>query len=74
MKKSEKLCETVATDSASSDWLTVAETGRYMRAGKTKTYQMIRNGDVESYRLGRKILVSRKSIDRYIAVHGTESC
>lgn len=52
------------------EWLTVREMREYMRVGRTKAYDLIRDGDVATYRLGRKILVSRSSIDGYIKVNG----
>jgi excisionase family DNA binding protein len=53
------------------EWLTVREMREYMRVGKTKAYELIKNGEVGTYRLGRKILVSRSSIDGYIRVNGS---
>ncbi len=53
------------------EWLTVREMRDYMRVGRTKAYDLIRDGDVATYRLGRKILVSRSSIDGYIKVNGS---
>lgn len=42
----------------------------YMHAGRTKAYELIKAGEVRSYRLGRRILVSRLSLDRYIKANG----
>lgn len=53
------------------EWLTVREMRDYMRVGRTKAYELVRDGDVRTYRLGRKILVSRSSIDGYIRVNGS---
>lgn len=54
-----------------SEWMTVAEMREYMHAGRTKAYELVKAGEVRSYRLGRKILVSRPSLDRYIKANGT---
>ena len=47
-------------------WLTVIEMQAYMRASRSKAYDLIWSGEVGSYRLGRKLLVSRASVDAYI--------
>ena len=38
----------------------------YMRASRNKAYDLIWSGEIDSYRLGRKLLVSRASVDAYI--------
>lgn len=53
------------------DWITVAEMRRYMGVGRTKAYELVHNGEVRSYRIGKKILVSRQSVDRFIRVNGS---
>lgn len=54
-----------------SEWMTVAEMQEYMHVGRTKAYELVRAGEVRSCRLGRRILVSRPSLDRYIKANGT---
>lgn len=44
--------------------MTVSEMQEYMHAGRTKAYELIKVGEVRSYRLGRRILVNRPSLDR----------
>jgi len=56
--------------SGPSEWMTVAEMQEYMHAGRTKAYELIKAGEVRSYRLGRRILVNRLSLDRYIKANG----
>lgn len=46
--------------------MTVIEMREYMRASRNKAYGPIWSGGVGSYRLGRKFLVSRASVDAYI--------
>lgn len=46
--------------------MTVIEMREYMRASRNKAYDLIWSGEVGSYRLGRKLLVSRASVDAYI--------
>ena len=48
------------------EWMTVIEMQEYMRASRNKTYDLIWSGEIDSYRLGRKLLVSRASVDAYI--------
>lgn len=52
-------------------WITVAEMRRYMGVGRTKAYELVHNGEVRSYRIGKKILVIRQSVDRFIRVNGS---
>ena len=48
------------------EWMTVIEMQEYMRASRNKAYGLIWSGEIDSYRLGRKLLVSRASVDAYI--------
>lgn len=48
------------------EWMTVIEMQEYMGASRSKAYDLIWSGEVDSYRLGRKFLVSRASVDAYI--------
>ena len=47
-------------------WMTVNEMQKYMGASRSKAYDLIWSGEIDSYRLGRKLLVSRASVDAYI--------
>ena len=46
--------------------MTVIEMQEYLRASRSKAYALIWSGEIDSYRLGRKLLVSRASVDAYI--------
>lgn len=48
------------------EWMTVIEMQEYMRASRNKAYDLIWSGKIDSYRLGKKLLVSRASVDAYI--------
>ena len=48
------------------EWMIVIEMQEYMRASRSKAYDLIWTDEVDSYRLGRKLLVSRASVDAYI--------
>ena len=59
-------CAASGNDQGRDEWMTVAEMQEYMRASRNKAYDLIWSGEVDSYRLGRKLLVSRASVDAYI--------
>lgn len=48
------------------EWMTVIEMQEYMGASRSKAYDLIWSGGIDSYRFGRKLLVSRTSADAYI--------
>lgn len=48
------------------EWMTVIEMQEYMGASRSKAYNLIWSGEIVSYRLGRKLLVSRASVDAYV--------
>ena len=48
------------------EWMTVVEMREYMGASRSKAYDLIWSGEIDSYRLGRKLLVPRASVDAYI--------
>lgn len=43
------------------EWMTVIEMQEYMRASRNKAYDLIWSGEIDSYGLGRKLLVSSVS-------------
>ena len=49
-----------------NEWMTVIEMQEYMRASRSKAYDLIWSGEIDSYRLGRTLLVSRASVDACI--------
>lgn len=48
------------------EWMTVIEMQEYMGASRSKAYNLIWSGEIDSYRLGKKLLVSRASVNAYI--------
>ena len=48
------------------EWMTVIEMQKHRGASRSKAYDLIWSGEIDSYRLGRKLLVSRASVDAYI--------
>lgn len=59
-------CAVPESNRGRDEWMTVIEIQEYMGASRSKTYDLIRSGEINSYRLGRKLLVSRASVDAYI--------
>ena len=59
-------CATPEGNQDRDEWMTVIEMQEYMRASRNKAYDLIWSGEIDSYRLGRKLLVSRASVDAYI--------
>ena len=53
------------------EWMTVIEMQEYMGASRNKAYDLIWSGEVDSYRLGRKLGHARKLRDEKIS--GTPS-
>lgn len=46
--------------------MTVLEIQEYMGASRSKAYGLVWSGEIDSYRFGRKLLVSRASVDAHI--------
>ena len=56
--------------------LTLRETAAELRLGSTKTWQLAATGALPTVRLGRRVLVRRQDLDRFIEAHlegGNES-
>ena len=49
-----------------NEWMTVIEMQEYMGASRSKAYYLVWSGEIDSYRLRRKLLVSRASVDAHI--------
>ena len=50
---------------ASTRWLTVSETARYMGVGRQIVYQLIDFGELNAIRENRAVLVERQSVDMF---------
>lgn len=59
-------CAAPENQRGGDEWMTVLEMQEYMGASRSKAYDLIWSGEIDSYRLGRKLLVSRASVDAYI--------
>ncbi len=49
--------------------LTVDETIRTLRLGRTRVNEVLRSGDLPSYKLGRRRLVRRQDIEEWLERH-----
>ena len=59
-------CATPEGNQDRDEWMTVIEMQEYMGASRSKAYDLVWSGEVDSCRLGRKLLVSRASVDAHI--------
>jgi excisionase family DNA binding protein len=51
--------------------LTPREVEAELRLGRTRTYQLLRSGEIPSLRIGRAIRVSRAALERWISDRST---
>lgn len=51
----------------SEELLTIPETGKIIKAGRTYTYSLINSGALKAVKIGKKTLVPRSSIESFIA-------
>jgi len=47
--------------------MTVADTARHLSIGRTSAFALIRSGDLTSFRVGRKRLITTASIDAFVS-------
>ncbi|MFR7749462.1 MAG: helix-turn-helix domain-containing protein [Collinsella sp.] len=59
-------CTAPESNRGCDEWMTVIEMQEYMGASRSKAYDLIWSGEIDSYRLGRKLLVSMASVDAHI--------
>lgn len=48
------------------DLLTIAEAAEYLRLSKNGVYALARDGELPSVRLGRRVVIPKRSIERLI--------
>ncbi len=59
-------CAALEGNQGRDEWMTVIKMQEHMKASRDKAYDLIWSGEIDSYRLGRKLLVSRASVNAYI--------
>jgi len=47
--------------------LTVEEAAELLRLGRTRTFELVMRGNIQSVKIGRRRLVVREGLDRYVA-------
>ena len=50
----------------SKEWFTTDELVRWLGLGRTKTYEMLRSGEIPSYRIGRIRRIRRQDIEAWL--------
>lgn len=60
--------ENTTANSGESLVLTPVETAKLLRIGRATVYEQIRQGTIPSIRMGRKILVPRKALEKILDV------
>jgi excisionase family DNA binding protein len=60
---------TVQTQHEKHDLLTVDETIRVLRLGRTRVHEILRSGEIPSLKLGRRRLVRRKDLEAWLDDH-----
>jgi len=60
--------ENTTANSGESLILTPVETAKLLRIGRATVYEQIRQGTIPSIRMGRKILVPRKALEKLLDV------
>ena len=61
------------TKSERPELLTVDETIRVLRLGRTRVNEILRSGELASYKLGRRRLVRRTDIEAWLERHKDQS-
>jgi excisionase family DNA binding protein len=54
------------TKSEQHDLMTVDELVRFLRLGRTRTNELLRRGEISSYKLGRRRLIQRRDIETWL--------
>ena len=60
--------ENTTVNSGESLVLTPVETAKLLRIGRATVYEQIRQGTIPSIRMGRKILVPRRALEKLLDV------
>jgi excisionase family DNA binding protein len=55
----------MSTNLEPKEWLSTDELVRWLGSGRTKTYEMLRSGEIPSYRWGRRRLIRRRDVEAW---------
>ena len=53
--------------------LTITQVSELLNLGRTKTYELVMGGRIKSVKLGRKRLVPKANVERYVSEISAES-
>ena len=48
------------------EWFTTDELVRWLELGRTKTYEMLRSGEIPSYKIGRIRRIRRQDVEAWL--------
>ncbi len=54
------------TNTEQYDLMTVDELVRFLRLGRTRTNELLRSGEISSYKLGRRRLIHRRDVETWL--------
>jgi len=55
------------TEAEIKDWYSPDELWRWLGLGRTKTYELLRSGEIPSYKIGRVRRIRRQDIEAWLA-------
>jgi excisionase family DNA binding protein len=54
------------TEAENKDWYSPDELWRWLGLGRTKTYELLRSGEIPSYKIGRVRRIRRRDIEAWL--------
>lgn len=48
------------------EWLSTDDLVRWLGCGRTKAYELLRSGEIPSYRWGRRRLIRRRDVEAWL--------
>ena len=63
----DNLSSTERSDSGQSLLLTVEEAAELLRIGRTRTFELVMRGEIQSVKIGRRRLVVRDGLRKYVS-------
>jgi excisionase family DNA binding protein len=55
-----------------SDLMTVDELIDWIRLGRTRTHELLRSGEIPSYKVGRRRVIRRREVEAWLEEHRDE--
>jgi len=63
----------VETETEQKEWFTTDELVRWLGLGRTKAYEMLRTGEIPSYKIGRIRRIRRGDVEAWLERNKFES-